>query len=399
MPGRTKATHILIILLSLLNSSHAECWIKNQTATSKGSVTWQENSIDFEKLLLSILQYTKLLQEQLWFNEGNLVITQKNDVSCSLMATGFGIDTLQDQMFANISVPLLTSVYVLDQKILFEAQNTIHLVAKNDFSSLIKHLNLQDKIDPEKHHRVVYIKTHQEQMLTIYNSADNLACGLDSFGTNMQHALNRLIGNLNRTWLQAVSVAKIFNLDTTLTRFKNCLSLPDLSLDLLLLVPTENLSFCVRGAFPNSKVVSKRDLSLASLIFGSGQEILSVQKSLHQTIETYNSNFEKMQQHEKLSNENILTLVKNFENLAEKETQDRIFLQELYFLANQNSQRMKFSMVKFQQIVALADILHTSLVDETLDLIHRSVLQANICSTLICEADITSEVIGKNIIV
>ena len=58
MPGRTKVTHVLIILLALLDSSHAEYWIKNQTATSKGAVTWQENSINFEKLLSSILQYT-----------------------------------------------------------------------------------------------------------------------------------------------------------------------------------------------------------------------------------------------------------------------------------------------------------------------------------------------------
>ena len=149
MPGRTKVTHVLIILLALLDSSHAECWIKNQTATSKGAVTWQENSINFEKLLSSILQYTKLVQEQMWFKEGNLVITQKYDVSCSLMTTGFDIDTFQDQMFTNVTVPLLTSVYVLDQKILFKAQDTMHLVAKNDFSSLIRHLNLQDRIDPK----------------------------------------------------------------------------------------------------------------------------------------------------------------------------------------------------------------------------------------------------------
>ena len=399
MPGRSKTTHVLITLLFLINSNHGECWIKKQTATSKGSVTWQETTIDFDKMLLSILQYTKLVQEQLWFNEGNLVVTQKHDISCSLMSTGFDIDKLQNQMFANVTVPLLTSVYVLDQQILFAAQNTMHLVSKNDFSSLVQHLNLQDRIDPKKNHRVVFIKTHQESILTNYNQADNLACHMDSFGSNLQHALNRLIGNLNLTWLRAISVAKILNLDTSLTTFKNCLGLPDYSLDFLLLVPAENFDFCVRGAFPSSKVISKRDISLASLVFGDGQEILNVQRSLHNTIEAYNSNFEKVQEHEKLSYENILALKSSFENVAEQETQDRVFIRELYFLTNQQSQRMKFSLVKFQQIIALADILHTSLVDEQLDLIHRSILQANICSTLVCEADITSQVVDKNIIV
>lgn len=400
MAGRSIDIPVLImLLLSLIQSSHGECWVKNQTATSQGSIIWQETTINFDEMLLSILQYTKLVREQLWFSEGNLVVTQKQDVSCSLMSAGFDIDKLQNQQFANVTVPLLTSVYVLDQQILFTAQDTMHLVSKSDFSSLVQHLNLEDRIDPKKHHRVVFIKTHQENILTNYNQADNLACNMDSFGSNLQHALNRLIGNLNLTWLQTISVAKILNLDTSLTTFKNCLNLPDYSLDLLLLVPAENFDFCIRGAFPSSKVISKRDISLASLIFGDGQQILNVQNSLHNTIQAYNSNFDKVQEHEKLSYENILALKSSFENLAEQETQHQVFIRELYFLTNQQHQKMKFSLVKQQQIMALSDLLHTSLIDERLDLIQRSIMQDNTCSTLVCEADITSEVVNDNIII
>ena len=186
MAGRSKTIPALIMLLSLIQSSHGECWVKNQTATSQGSINWQETTINFDEMLLSILQYTKLVQEQLWFSEGNLVVTQKHDVSCSLMSAGFDIDNLQNQMFANVTVPLLTSIYVLDQQILFTAQDTMHLVSKNDFSSLVQHLNLQDRIDPKKNHRVVFIKTHRESILTNYNQADNLACNMDSFGSNLQ---------------------------------------------------------------------------------------------------------------------------------------------------------------------------------------------------------------------
>lgn len=400
MAGRSIDIPVLImLLLSLIQSSHGECWVQNQTATSQGSIIWQETTINFDEMLLSILQYTKLVREQLWFSEGNLVVTQKQDVSCSLMSAGFDIDKLQNQQFANVTVPLLTSVYVLDQQILFTAQDTMHLVSKSDFSSLVQHLNLEDRIDPKKHHRVVFIKTHQENILTNYNQADNLACNMDSFGSNLQHALNRLIGNLNLTWLQTISVAKILNLDTSLTTFKNCLNLPDYSLDLLLLVPAENFDFCIRGAFPSSKVISKRDISLASLIFGDGQQILNVQNSLHNTIQAYNSNFDKVQEHEKLSYENILALKSSFENLAEQETQHQVFIRELYFLTNQQHQKMKFSLVKQQQIMALSDLLHTSLIDERLDLIQRSIMQDNTCSTLVCEADITSEVVNDNIII
>lgn len=400
MAGRSIDIPVLImLLLSLIQSSHGECWVKNQTATSQGSIIWQETTINFDEMLLSILQYTKLVREQLWFSEGNLVVTQKQDVSCSLMSAGFDIDKLQNQQFANVTVPLLTSIYVLDQQILFTAQDTMHLVSKSDFSSLVQHLNLEDRIDNKKHHRVVFIKTHQENILTNYNQADNLACNMDSFGSNLQHALNRLIGNLNLTWLQTISVAKILNLDTSLTTFKNCLNLPDYSLDLLLLVPAENFDFCIRGAFPSSKVISKRDISLASLIFGDGQQILNVQNSLHNTIQAYNSNFDKVQEHEKLSYENILALKSSFENLAEQETQHQVFIRELYFLTNQQHQKMKFSLVKQQQIMALSDLLHTSLIDERLDLIQRSIMQDNTCSTLVCEADITSEVVNDNIII
>lgn len=400
MAGRSIDIPVLImLLLSLIQSSHGECWVQNQTATSQGSIIWQETTINFDEMLLSILQYTKLVREQLWFSEGNLVVTQKQDVSCSLMSAGFDIDKLQNQQFANVTVPLLTSVYVLDQQILFTAQDTMHLVSKSDFSSLVQHLNLEDRIDNKKHHRVVFIKTHQENILTNYNQADNLACNMDSFGSNLQHALNRLIGNLNLTWLRTISVAKILNLDTSLTTFKNCLNLPDYSLDLLLLVPAENFDFCIRGAFPSSKVISKRDISLASLIFGDGQQILNVQNSLHNTIQAYNSNFDKVQEHEKLSYENILALKSSFENLAEQETQHQVFIRELYFLTNQQHQKMKFSLVKQQQIMALSDLLHTSLIDERLDLIQRSIMQDNTCSTLVCEADITSEVVNDNIII
>ena len=399
MAGRAMIPVLIMLQLCLIQSSYGKCWVKNQTATSQGSINWQETTINFDEMLLSILQYIRLVKEQLWFREGNLVVTQKQDISCSLMSAGFDVDKLQDQQFANVTVPLLTSIYVLDQQILFTAQDTMHLVSKSDFSSLVQHLNLENRIDPTKHHRVVFIKTHQANILTNYNRDDILACDMDSFGSNLQHALNRLIGNLNLIWLQTISVADILKLDTSLNTFKNCLNLPDYNLDLILLVPAENFEFCIRGAFPTTKTISKRDISLASLIFGDGQQILNVQNSLHDTIQAYNSNFEKVQKHEQLSYENIMALRSNFENLAEQEIQHQVFIRELYFLTNQQHQQMKFSLVKQQQILALSDLLHTSLITEQLDLIQRAIMQDNTCSTLICEADITSQVVNNNIVI
>ena len=199
--------------------------------------------------------------------------------------------------------------------------------------------------------------------------------------------------------MQTISVADILRLDTSLNTFKNCLNLPDFNLDLILLVPADNFEFCLRGAFPTTKTISKRDISLGSLIFGDGQQILNVQNSLHDTIQAYNQNFEKVQRQEQLSNENLMALKSNFENLSEQEVQHQIIIRELYFITNQKHQQVKFSLVKQQQILALSDLLHTSLITEQLDLIQRAIMQDNKCSTLICEADITSQVINSNIII
>ena len=97
--------------------------------------------------MTSLLDYIRLVREQIWLFDRGIVITQTNDKSCALLAEGVDLDQLNANITKNWSLPMLTNVLIVHDKLLVTSKTKSTLVSKPQFTSLVRLLGINDKVD------------------------------------------------------------------------------------------------------------------------------------------------------------------------------------------------------------------------------------------------------------
>ena len=80
-----------LVLSNICNVS-SQCQTEKQTSTNDESQYWEEEIINLEQMMKSLLDYIRLVREQIWLFDRGVVITQTNDKSCALLAEGVDLD-------------------------------------------------------------------------------------------------------------------------------------------------------------------------------------------------------------------------------------------------------------------------------------------------------------------
>ena len=392
----------LLIAADISNVS-TQCQTEKQTSTKDESQYWEEDIIDLENMMKSLLDYIRLIREQIWLFDSGVVITQTNDKSCALLAEGIDLDQINANITKDWSLPMMTSVLIIHDKILIKSKTQTTLVSKSQFGSLVTLLGMNDRVDMHLDPHIVFLLSGTERILTNFRAKDRNSCILGSIAQNMQHALNRILTNLDLTWKKSIKAVSLFGQDEVLKNLSACLGTEHLTLEFLLLTDSSNFEFCSRGIFQQyrseKRNLKKRDIGVGSLVFGNGREILNLETNLHGAITSFNKNFQKLEEFDNEMVSNIQILQQNLANIDDVEQFLEEKLVEVELIMHQKHQHFKFLFIKTQQVSALGDILKHSLIEEQLDLLQRSLFHKNICTFEFCELSITSQIDENKVIV
>ena len=104
------------LVLSQTCNVNSQCQTETQTSTVTQSHYWEEDIINLEQMMKSLLDYIRLVREQIWLFDRGVVITQTNDRSCALLSEGVDLDQLNANITKNWSLPMLTSVLIVHDK-------------------------------------------------------------------------------------------------------------------------------------------------------------------------------------------------------------------------------------------------------------------------------------------
>ena len=212
---------------------------------------------------------------------------------------GIDIEELDIKLTQNWDLPVMTSALVIGDKILVLSKAKSTLVTKIQFTHLAQLLGMNDRIDLTLDPHVVFLVQGTERILTNFRSKDRNSCPMGATSRNIQHALNRILTDLELTWERLTKALALYGEQQILSHFATCLDTEQLSLHFLLLTETQNFEFCIRGLFkkirPEIKTRVRRDIGLGSMIFGNGKELLNLEQDLKGAIDSFNGNFKSLE--------------------------------------------------------------------------------------------------------
>ena len=387
---------LLLCIWASVQAVYGQCHTEIQTSTTTKGKFWEEDQIDLMEIFESMLNFIRLTREQLWIVNGDLIISQSGDVSCALLSKGIDIEELDIKLKMSWNLPVMTSALVVGDKIMVSSKGKSILVTKVQFTHLAQLLGINDRIDLTLDPHVVFLVQGTERILTNFRSNDRNSCPMEATSRNIQHSLNRILSDLELTWDRLNKALALYGEEQILSQFASCLNTENLSLHFLLLTKTQNYEFCIRGLFmkmrPEMKLREKRDIGLGSLLFGNGKELMNLEQDLKMAIDSFNGNFKSLETFDNGLIDNIQHLQDSVTTIGGNENQMQNTLIELQMQVFRENQHLNFLLIKTQQIAALGDILHHSLIHEQLEILERALFRKNICNFSFCEISITAEV-------
>ena len=129
----------LLLAWSSIKVCSSQCYLTPRVTTKPSETTfYRTNEIDLRAMLISLLDYISIIQEEYWGNYGeNLTLTYPGDGSCSILGIGFPLNSVAaSQVWGSpiTQVPLLTNVIRISQdRIFIPSENTSVLLTEQQF--------------------------------------------------------------------------------------------------------------------------------------------------------------------------------------------------------------------------------------------------------------------------
>ena len=107
------------------------------------------------------------VKKETFENVGEFVKTGKGSNLCQFVGQGVNLQQLSS-LNSSISLPVLTSARVVEDKILIQAQKQSTLVSYSLLAMLLKSIEVENHVDIQKSSALVYIQIGGRKILTNY---------------------------------------------------------------------------------------------------------------------------------------------------------------------------------------------------------------------------------------
>ena len=143
---------LLLLAWSHIKLCMTQCYLTPRVTTKPSDTSfYRTDEIDLKSILISLLDYVSIIQEEYWGNFGdNLTLTYPGDGSCSILGSGFPLSTVASSVvWGNpvTQIPMLTNVIrISENRIFIPSENTSVLLTKQQFEEVCKELGIWLKL-------------------------------------------------------------------------------------------------------------------------------------------------------------------------------------------------------------------------------------------------------------
>ena len=158
----------LLLAWSHIKLSMTQCHLTPRVTTKPSDTSvYRTDEIDLKTILISLLDYISIIQEEYWGNFGNnLTLTYPGDGSCSILGIGFPLSTVASSVvWGNpvTQIPMLTNVIRISEKRIFiPSENTSVLLTKQQFEEVCKELGIMLKLRDDGPPQMTVYKDHKK---------------------------------------------------------------------------------------------------------------------------------------------------------------------------------------------------------------------------------------------
>ena len=342
-------------------------------------------------MIRDLFMFFAIIRGEMFYTVNNtLTMTSNGDPGCSHLAEGIPLDELQN-FPSDWEIPLMTNIRIFGSRFYVPDNDSHTLVSSAQFLSLINILGLKNEVKMEKHPRVV---AHlSKRVLTNFDKKEANTCVMDELSLNIRLRLQQQIASVEKVWADFRAVLSFYGQQRKFEALEQCVGSSNLSVKELISLSGATFDVCLKQMLsvpPRGSTGSRkaRDISILSRVLGEGDEIIKIERSLSGAINTFNSDFKRVESfnHQvrsslQLLDEELFTLLK-----SEGKIKSHMVDVEMELVAAKN--RMEYVIIKLQHLGSINQMLQETKLPEILDLLQRGALHLNVCQLNGCETGI-----------
>merc|ERR1712082_128968 len=174
-----------------------------------------------------------------------------------------------------------------------------------------------------------------------------------------------------------------------------------LSIQLFLNTKQSSFVYCINSLSNELQLQNKkrRSVNLLSFLIGDGRQMNEIEQTLKDSIDHYNTNFQKLKVFDDQIVDTFQTMNKEITNLANLEDKIEDKIAQLNRFTKMNDIKMQYLLVKLQHASALHRLLTESKLLQNLAILERALFSANQCTISTCEINISAELIGSKVLI
>ena len=216
---------------------------------------------------------------------------------------------------------------------------------------------------------------------------------MDALSLNIRLRLQQQIAHVEKVWTTFRAVLSFYGQQERFDILDQCVGSINLSVKELVSLPESAFDICLKQVIsvpPTGSTITRRTrgINIVSRLLGDGDELIRIENSLSGAINTFNSDFKRVENftHQvksslQLLDEELFTLLK-----SEGKIKSHMIDLEMELVAARN--RMEYVIIKLQHLESINQMLKETRLPETLDLLERGALHRNICHLKDCETGI-----------
>ena len=368
---------------------------------------YQTDVIDLKEILVSLLSYVQIIQDEYWGTFGsNLTLTYPQDGSCSILGIGFPLSEVASSVvWGNpiTQIPILVNVLkISEDRIYIPSQNTTVLLTLDQFKKVCEELgiilNMKENGVPQM---TIHKETSGELILQNFNVENLNVCRMSTLGINLNHDIENTLQLLQDKWETLTQIITFYGQNSLLQELETCLNTKNLSIQLFLNTKQSSFVYCINSLSnePKIQIKKRRSANLLSFLIGDGRQMNAIETTLKDSINHYNTNFQKLKVFDDQIVDTFQTMNKEITNLANLEDKIEDKIAQLNRFTKMNDIKMQYLLVKLQHASALHRLLTESKLLDNLAILERALFSANQCTIRTCEINISAELIGSKVLI
>ena len=361
---------MLLFCLKLISDSRAQCSNEPVLGTRVGNIRVETDDFEMSEIVSSILELLVVVKRETFEQDyqGDFIKTSNSSL-CQFVGEGINLQDLSNYNTTFIH-PILTSARIIGNKILIQGNKRSTLVDSHLLATLLHTIGVENHLNIQQSSAVVFLQVDGRKILTNFDKTDENLCLVDHDILGIQKSAIGVLSQLHSLFENAMSLNRLFNHPVKMDRFESCVGTQSNFQDLLG-VKLDRLEHCLASSF-TSMNRHKRS-SMMGWLFSDGAELDDLQNSLHDTIQDYNRNFEKI----KSLDDQIVIRYNEITEKLHSMSNHEVMLRDLIITEQVENQmalsRQKYINIKSQHLSAILHLIEHSTIHEDIQLLTRSV--------------------------